>query len=93
MLDILFYNNTPATIEEAHEKGQTVSFTTDGFKKLIALGFFDLPHDHNLLGVSSIKIEEQRKELNYIISKYPIEHTKRELLQAIQDHQYCTGDI
>lgn len=94
MLDLLFYDKDVTDLEEAFEDGVTVSFTTDGFKLLIESGFFELSDGEELpLGGDGVDLTLYRESALAIVVRYPIEHTRLELIAAVQKFDCVTGDI
>lgn len=92
-LDLLFFNSTAATLEEVHDSGVTVGFTSDGFRALIDTGVFRLAYEPTPSGLKAINVNFHRPLLEAMFKRYPQESKRDELLKAVERFDWVTGDI
>lgn len=92
MLDLLFFNDLELQGEELYESATIVSFTSDGFRELIESGFFELSTTAIQDGYC-VDLTEYCTEVGKIFNEYPVNHTRLELLEALESHSFATADV
>ena len=85
-LDVLFYNG------KDEEDGVIIGFGNDGFKELIQLGLFKIPHCTATDGKRAIDLKIFCVKVENIINACKIAHPQqREIIKSIKDFRYLAS--